>query len=92
MNDEHIFETKIKYKTLFVLLQLFETRPIWSRAALNHHFTGFKDKLKYLLPLVAFYYTNGPWRCLWTKYGYDPKKHPEAKMYQTIDYRKRQGK
>ena len=41
---------------------------------------------------MAFYYTNGPWRCLWTKYGYDPRKHPEAKMYQTIDYRKRQGK
>lgn len=73
------------------LKKLFEKRPIWSKAALNYHFTDFKDKLKFLLPLVAFYYTNGPWRCLWTKYGYDPRKHPEAKMYQTIDYRKRQA-
>lgn len=73
------------------LKQLFEQRPIWSKAALIHYFTGFKDKLKFLLPLVAFYYTNGPWRCLWTRYGYDPKKHPEAKIYQTVDYRKRQA-
>ncbi|XP_063422877.1 general transcription factor 3C polypeptide 5-like [Mytilus trossulus] len=89
--DRELHKKFFKPKQEEELKKLFETRPIWSRAALNYHFTGFKDKLKYLLPLVAFYYTNGPWRCLWTKYGYDPKKHPEAKMYQTIDYRKRQA-
>lgn len=76
---------------LFVL-QLFQQRPVWSRTALNSFYTGKLDKLKYLLPLVSFYYLNGPWRCQWVRFGYDPRKHPEAKMYQIVDYRARQSK
>ena len=72
--------------------QLFEERPVWSRLALNHNYTGKLDKLKYLLPMFAFYYLNGPWRCMWVKFGYDPRSHPEAKAYQVVDYRARQSK
>nr|XP_022327588.1 general transcription factor 3C polypeptide 5-like isoform X1 [Crassostrea virginica]XP_022327589.1 general transcription factor 3C polypeptide 5-like isoform X1 [Crassostrea virginica]XP_022327590.1 general transcription factor 3C polypeptide 5-like isoform X1 [Crassostrea virginica]XP_022327591.1 general transcription factor 3C polypeptide 5-like isoform X2 [Crassostrea virginica] len=73
------------------LAQLFEERPVWSRLALNHNYTGKLDKLKYLLPMFAFYYLNGPWRCMWVKFGYDPRAHPEAKAYQVVDYRARQN-
>ncbi|XP_021356704.1 general transcription factor 3C polypeptide 5-like isoform X2 [Mizuhopecten yessoensis] len=73
------------------LEQLFKERPIWSRAALNLHFHKYKKKLKYLLPLTGFYYLSGPWRCLWCKFGFDPIENPEAKMFQTVDFRKRQG-
>lgn len=34
---------------------------------------------------------TGPWRSLWIRYGYDPRKHPEAKMYQVLDFRIRCG-
>jgi hypothetical protein len=30
---------------------------------------------------VAYFFRNGPWRHTWVKYGYDPRKHPESKMY-----------
>ncbi|XP_069120518.1 general transcription factor 3C polypeptide 5-like isoform X2 [Argopecten irradians] len=72
------------------LKQLFEERPIWSRMALNPHFPKHKLKLKFLLPLTGFYFLSGPWRCLWCKFGFDPLKSPEAKMFQTVDFRKRQ--
>ena len=28
-----------------------------------------------------------PWRLLWVRYGYDPRKDISARMYQTIDFR-----
>ena len=43
--------------------------------------------MKLLLPLVAYYFTTGPWRVMWVKYGYDPRTDPSAKIYQTLDYR-----
>lgn len=72
------------------LKKLFQLRPVWSRIALNNHFTGRKDKLKFILPLCAYYYLTGPWRCLWVRFGYDPQKDPKAKIYQSVDFRKRQ--
>ena len=36
---------------------------------------------------VGYYFSNGPWRLLWIRYGYDPRTTPEARMYQLIDYR-----
>ncbi|KAJ8300887.1 hypothetical protein KUTeg_022406 [Tegillarca granosa] len=69
---------------------VFTLRPVWSRIALNNHFTGRKDKLKFILPLCAYYYLTGPWRCLWVRFGYDPQKDPKAKIYQSVDFRKRQ--
>lgn len=33
------------------------------------------------LPLVAYFFRNGPWRSVWCRYGYDPRKIPSAKMY-----------
>ena len=30
---------------------------------------------------------TGPWRSLWVRLGYDPRKIPEAKKYQVLDFR-----
>ena len=64
------------------LRELFRERPMWSRTALVCHLsTEIKnEKLKQFLPYVAFYWLNGPWRALWNRFGYDPRKLPEAKM------------
>src|SRR5699024_5517181 len=36
-------------------------------------------------------YLNGPFRNVWARYGYDPKKDPSSKIYQSIDIRYRNG-
>lgn len=32
----------------------------------------------------GFYILSGPWGRLWCRFGYDPRKDPDAKRYQTI--------
>lgn len=44
----------------------------------------------HLSPCV-FMQLTGPWRSLWVRFGYDPRKHPEAKIYQVLDFRIRCG-
>lgn len=61
--------------------KLFTNRPIWSRSALQCHInSASQDRLKQLLACTAYYWLNGPWRTLWTRIGYDPRKDPSAKM------------
>ncbi|NXW16724.1 TF3C5 factor, partial [Circaetus pectoralis] len=43
------------------------------------------------LPPCVFMQLTGPWRSLWVRFGYDPRKHPEAKIYQVLDFRIRCG-
>ncbi|XP_077478526.1 general transcription factor 3C polypeptide 5 [Stigmatopora argus] len=71
------------------LLAMFESRPIWSRNALKANINIHPDKLKMLLPVLAFYMVTGPWRSLWVKLGYDPRKTVDAKKYQMLDFRMR---
>uniref|UniRef100_A0A8C9J576 Ral transcription factor IIIC subunit 5 n=1 Tax=Panthera tigris altaica TaxID=74533 RepID=A0A8C9J576_PANTA len=73
------------------LRKLFEIRPIWSRNAVKANISVHPDKLKVLLPFVAYYMITGPWRSLWIRYGYDPRKNPDAKIYQVLDFRIRCG-
>ncbi|KAK9707969.1 Tau95 Triple barrel domain [Popillia japonica] len=68
---------------------LFEKRPIWSRAAILYFSEVPKEQLKFILPAVAFHFHNGPWRIMWCKYGYDPRKDPSSRIYQTFDFRVR---
>ncbi|KAL5012603.1 hypothetical protein ScPMuIL_011154 [Solemya velum] len=71
------------------VIELFKKRPIWSKAGLLSQFSGHKDRLKFILPLLSFYYLTGPWRCMWCRFGYSPRENPQAKIYQTIDFRVR---
>ncbi|XP_030598611.1 general transcription factor 3C polypeptide 5 isoform X2 [Archocentrus centrarchus] len=69
------------------LKKMFESRPIWSRNAVKAHINLHPDKLKLLLPVYAYYMVTGPWRSLWVRLGYDPRKTSEAKKYQMLDFR-----
>ncbi|XP_025067089.1 general transcription factor 3C polypeptide 5 [Alligator sinensis] len=73
------------------LRKLFEVRPVWSRNAVKANISIHPDKLKLLLPYLAYYMLTGPWRSLWVRFGYDPRKHSEAKIYQVLDFRIRCG-
>ncbi|KAL6422616.1 hypothetical protein ACFW04_010683 [Cataglyphis niger] len=67
--------------------QLFEERPIWSKNAIMYKTQFTSEQLKILLPSVAYYFMTGPWRIMWVKLGYDPRKDINARKYQTLDYR-----
>uniref|UniRef100_A0A1B6DG43 General transcription factor 3C polypeptide 5 n=2 Tax=Clastoptera arizonana TaxID=38151 RepID=A0A1B6DG43_9HEMI len=67
--------------------ELFEERPIWSKVALLA-ITKFPiEHIKYLLPAVAYYFVTGPFRIMWVRFGYDPRKDPSSRIYQCVDYR-----
>ncbi|KTG35578.1 hypothetical protein cypCar_00001784 [Cyprinus carpio] len=66
-------------------------RPIWSRNAVKANINIHPEKMKHLLPYVAYYMLTGPWRSLWVRFGYDPRKTAEAKIYQVLDFRIRYG-
>uniref|UniRef100_A0A7E4V129 General transcription factor 3C polypeptide 5 n=1 Tax=Panagrellus redivivus TaxID=6233 RepID=A0A7E4V129_PANRE len=67
-----------------VLTRLFDERPMWTRPALLAE-TGLDDGLlKAILPKFAFYVLSGPFGRCWCRFGYDPRKDPAAKAYQTI--------
>ncbi|KAM6902127.1 general transcription factor 3C polypeptide 5 [Xenentodon cancila] len=71
------------------LKKMFESRPIWSRNAVKANLNIHPEKLKLLLPVYAYYMVTGPWRSLWVRLGYDPRKTPESKKYQMLDFRMR---
>ena len=71
---------RVKDGLVEVIQKLFINRPIWSRSALQSHVHTSAERLKQLLASVSYYWLNGPWRTLWTRIGYDPRKDPSAKM------------
>ncbi|KAF2352034.1 Transcription factor IIIC subunit 5 [Trinorchestia longiramus] len=73
------------------LKQLFEERPVWSRAGIKSALGYSSDNLKYLLPTLGYYFIAGPWRNLWIKFGYNPREKPESFVYQTFNYRLKQS-
>ncbi|GFS15985.1 general transcription factor 3C polypeptide 5 [Elysia marginata] len=73
---------------LVAVRKLFEERPLWSRAGVEVNIEPrYRQYIKFLLPMVAFYFTNGAWKNLWCKLGHDPRKIPASKVYQTVDFR-----
>jgi len=67
----------------------FSERPVWSKNAL-HAITNIPpDRLKLILPVVSYYFTTGPWRNQWIRFGYDPRVEQRAAIHQTLDYRVR---
>ncbi|XP_044754914.1 general transcription factor 3C polypeptide 5 [Coccinella septempunctata] len=75
------------HEYLLKLEKLFHERPIWTKNGLRFNSHLSNDLLKVLLPAVAYYELSGPWRCTWIRFGYDPRKDPESKKYQNLDYR-----
>ena len=60
--------------------QLFQERPIWTKAALSHIAPSVHgSSLKLILAVTAFIFKNGPWRNSWVRIGYDPRTDPLAR-------------
>ncbi|XP_020538055.1 general transcription factor 3C polypeptide 5 isoform X1 [Jatropha curcas] len=72
--------------------ELFEERPIWPKGALTDRLLDKNLKfthqtLRRLLLAVAYYFSGGPFLRFWIRKGYDPRKDPESRIYQRIDFR-----
>ncbi|KAK3035402.1 hypothetical protein RJ639_032930 [Escallonia herrerae] len=72
--------------------KLFDERPIWVKHSLAERlldkglqFGG--NMLRRLLFRTAYYFSNGPFLRFWIRKGYDPRKDPESRIYQRIDFR-----
>lgn len=69
------------------LQDCFERQRVWSKNALCFELNCAPKDIKYILPLVAFHYQNGPFRTMWVKYGYNPHIDNSSKILQTLDFR-----
>ncbi|CAK1602835.1 unnamed protein product [Parnassius mnemosyne] len=72
-----------------IVKKMFEERPIWSLNLVKYHTKIRLSSLKIIMPCLAIYMKDGPWRMLWVRFGYDPRKDPGARIYQTLDFRLR---
>lgn len=75
-----------------VVCKLFDEQPIWLKNSLSERLHGqgltIVDRvLRKLLFMAAYYFSNGPFLRLWIRKGYDPRKDPESRIYQRMDYR-----
>uniref|UniRef100_A0A224YNC4 General transcription factor 3C polypeptide 5 (Transcription factor C subunit 1) n=1 Tax=Rhipicephalus zambeziensis TaxID=60191 RepID=A0A224YNC4_9ACAR len=66
---------------------LFKQRPLWTRSALQVELGVQPVRFKLILPVVAYYVVNGPFRTAWVRLGFDPRKDPSTKIYQVLDFR-----
>ncbi len=93
-NESALHQLKLKMidkTSVEKVKKLFEKQPVWLKNALAYE-TGYQhDRLKYILPVVAYYFSSGPWRNQWIRLGYDPRREPDASRFQTLDYRVRLG-
>lgn len=69
------------------LKNCFEKQKVWTKAGLCFELNCGSLDIKNVLPLVAYYYTTGPFIKMWCKYGYDPHKDQSSKPLQTLDFR-----
>merc|ERR1712142_691752 len=90
--DVALNQIKLKFidqERLALVREHFVRRPVWSKNALHAITSIPPDRLKLILPVVSYYFTTGPWRNQWIRFGYDPRLEPASAIHQTLDYRVR---
>lgn len=90
--EEYIPQGSDQWKWQKVVSNLFDERPIWPRSSIHERLCNeglkFGDHmLKRLLFRSAYYFGSGPFHRFWIRKGYDPRKDPESRIYQRIDFR-----
>ncbi|KAF8097117.1 hypothetical protein N665_0294s0023 [Sinapis alba] len=71
---------------------LFDERPVWTRDSIVQRLLdkGLKcthHMLNRFLLRSAYYFSGGPFLRFWIKRGYDPRKDPESRVYQRMEFR-----
>lgn len=80
---------RVSPATIDQIKTMFQQKPVWSRNALAAQLSSSRAMhiLSAVLPAIAYYFTSGPWRNMWVRFGYDPRNDPQAKIYQSLDIR-----
>ncbi|KAG2302397.1 hypothetical protein Bca52824_031048 [Brassica carinata] len=77
---------------------LFDERPVWTRDSIvqrlldkglkcTHHMLKQVNKFYAFILRSAYYFSDGPFLRFWIKRGYDPRKDPESRVYQRMEFR-----
>jgi len=71
------------------LMLEFKTRPIWSKDGICLRLGDSFSRVEIAkhLTCVAYRFSSGPWRNLWIRYAYDPRKDPSSREYQVLLYK-----
>ncbi|KAI9731905.1 MAG: tau 95 subunit of transcription factor TFIIIC [Cirrosporium novae-zelandiae] len=76
--------------TISNLRPLLDRRPIWTRRALLNTLANvLKEEPNYMyfrqaIQYVGYIFRSGPWRDVIVRFGVDPRKDPQYRIYQTI--------
>ncbi|XP_059655651.1 uncharacterized protein LOC132302730 isoform X2 [Cornus florida] len=90
--EKYISQDSEQWEWQMTVCKLFDERPIWIKNSLAQRLLdkGLKfgdHMLRRLLFRTAYYFSNGPFLRFWIKKGYDPRRDPESRIYQRIDFR-----
>ncbi|XP_062082651.1 uncharacterized protein LOC133788969 isoform X2 [Humulus lupulus] len=90
--EDYMPQGSTPWESQMAVSNLFDERPIWIKRALNERlldkgFNFVDNMLRRLLSRVAYYFSSGPFQRFWIRRGYDPRKDPESRIYQRIDFR-----
>lgn len=90
--EEYIPQGSDQWESQTVISRMFDERPIWSKNSLTERLLDkgldfSHSTLRRLLCRISYYFSSGPFLRFWIKKGYDPRKDPDSRIYQRIDYR-----
>lgn len=73
---------------------LFEERPLWLRGPAEERLRekGLQPNVSTMQKTficVSYLWSDGPWRQVYIRLGYDPRQHTESRFMQVIDFRDR---
>ncbi|KAJ3672405.1 hypothetical protein LUZ60_007126 [Juncus effusus] len=90
--EENIPKTTTEYVWQESVCKLFDEKPIWPKPSIQQKLVELgleisNNQLKRLLFRAGYYFLTGPFGKFWIRRGYDPRKDPESRIYQRIDFR-----
>jgi len=74
------------------LLSLLEKKPVWQRVDIMKSY-GRQNRwlAKESISVYTYIFGVGPWRNSCIRFGYDPYSDPQARFYQSIEFRLTEG-
>ena len=90
--EEYIPQGSDQWESQMVVSRMFDEKPIWCKDSLierllDKGLSFSSGMFRRLLSRIAYYFSSGPFLRFWIKKGYDPRKDPDSRIYQRIDYR-----
>ncbi|CAN8265036.1 unnamed protein product [Cochlearia groenlandica] len=90
--EDFIAPSSDQWQWQVAVSELFKERPVWTRDSIIQRLVdkGLKcthHMLNRFLLRSAYYFSGGPFLRFWIKRGYDPRKDPESRVYQRMEFR-----